>query len=57
MTRKHCVAIAEAVKQHTNTGDVAVDTEIAQLANKLARVLAGANPNFDRGRFMKACGL
>lgn len=50
MTRKHFVAIAQAVKE-TN---MAV-TEKLVLANKLALVCAESSPMFDHHRFISAC--
>ena len=61
MTRKDFEAIAAAVKE-------VVDRPLAQenlemrvmataIAGKLADVCAGSNGRFDRGRFLRACGV
>lgn len=58
MTRKHFAAIANTIK--TRLENVDSDTErllIRDLANDLASELAGFNPNFNRSRFLSACGL
>lgn len=62
LSRKHYKAIAEIVKSHTDVHDhpdlncwEAIDTEpfIANLADYFAQ----DNPQFDRSRFLEACGL
>jgi len=52
MTRKHFEAIAETIR-NSNIGDDAT----AQIAYDLANTLERFNPNFDKHRFLKACGV
>lgn len=58
MTRKHFEAIAAILaEQHDhdpNSNDYLV---IYDTATDLASYFATENPNFDRRRFLKACGL
>jgi hypothetical protein len=61
MTRKHFEAIAAAISDARNDPIVcktlgALDG-VTILANKLADVCAGSNGRFDRGRFLRACGV
>ncbi len=50
MTKKHFIAIAKIVHTHRNRG---ADT----IASALADYFATINPNFDRQRFIDACGV
>lgn len=49
MSRKHFVALAEAISQITD------DAERKRTAELVASVCRQTNPNFDRSRFMGAC--
>jgi hypothetical protein len=51
MSRKHFIALADAVKGISNP------QERERAARAIADVCAGANSNFDRGRFLRACGV
>jgi len=63
MTKKHFKAIAAAVAQARDEAEpapgeygdpvAAIDT----LAHALADVCRQTNPNFDRARFLSACGV
>jgi hypothetical protein len=50
MTRKHFIALAKAISQIANI----VDRQ--NTAHAIADVCRAANPNFDRTRFLRACG-
>jgi len=50
MTRKHFIALAKAISQIANM----VDRQ--NTAHLVADVCRQANPNFDRARFLAACG-
>lgn len=51
MTRKHFEAIAATIKS-ADMGSV----ERSKLARDMASTLKEMNPNFDRSRFIEACG-
>ncbi len=61
MTRKHFIAIANAVKDSRPTGDDSIDSmmneQVDLTANLLAIEFAQFNDNFDRDRFLVACGV
>lgn len=63
MTRKHFEALAAALKEHGQTalGDSATAHDpqalFADLTWSIADTCARFNPNFDRTRFLKACGV
>ena len=66
MTRRHFNAIAaiiretiEAAPLESLTNDEAGGRRIAAcaIARDLATVCASTNPNFDRARFLSACGV
>ena len=63
MTRKDLVAIAKAIATEVNKPSETIsemaDRKIVchNVASNIADVAQKSNPNFDRGRFMKACGL
>lgn len=65
MSRKHYSAIAERFTDAStyvedNYGETLTRNEVADVLNYLAGKIAGVmrddNPNFDRKRFMDACG-
>lgn len=52
MTRKHFSAMAKAI------ADTPMDEPVRKaLARELAAICATTNPNFDRARFLAACGV
>jgi len=51
MSRKHFVAIAKAIKEISNAD------ERRRTAELLASVCAASNQNFNRYRFLVACGV
>lgn len=62
-TRQHYVAIAELIdetleriEETTNGNDKAIDA-VAQLGKSLATMFKNDNPNFDKQRFLSACGI
>lgn len=65
MSRKHFIAIATQIKaQVESIKQMEVDeTSVASLAtvrataDNLCDVFVDANPNFDRARFLTACGM
>jgi hypothetical protein len=67
MTRKHFEAIAETFRFERQTANAIVPTHggqrktavetIDRLAKQIASDLAGTNPNFNRSRFLEACGV
>jgi hypothetical protein len=64
MTKKHFEAIAavlaETMSHETNDGAYPDETAIRTItfiANRLANLCAAENPNFDRARFLRACGV
>lgn len=56
MTKKHFIAIAAQIAD-----EMAASPEARPALSRLARTLCiefrGINPNFDRGRFLDACGV
>ncbi len=52
MTRKHFIELAELVKSMYVDED-----ERRRLASQLAGFCAQFNDRFDRGRFIRACGI
>lgn len=59
MSKKHFVAIAAAFRAELNAyaaSPVACEG-IEQTARRLCETFAAANPRFDRGRFLAACGV
>ena len=53
MQRKHFELIAETVRDMPNANT----TERRNIAQWFADKLASTNPNFDRARFLRACGV
>lgn len=56
MTRKHFIAIAADFKAVLNVNPELTDA-IRELASSQADLFKSINPNFDRARFMEACGF
>lgn len=59
MTRQHFALIADVLKdelQHRACGESQRDM-VYSVACEFARVLVRTNPNFNRERFLKACGV
>jgi len=54
MTRKHFVAFANEIKNLVRQGKF---NEAEAAAAMVVNVGFDANPNFDKCRFLKACGL
>lgn len=52
MTKKHFEALAAALRTTSLT-----DKDHANVSHRIADVCARFNPNFDRARFLKACGV
>ena len=58
MTRKHFEAIAWQINEHRVHSEVpGVSMTLDILAHQLAHSFEGFNPNFDRARFLDACGV
>lgn len=56
MTKKDYVAVAAAIRAEGEQVG-ACSMTIACIAARIARVFANDNPNFDRERFLTACGV
>jgi hypothetical protein len=54
MTRKDYILIAQTIKGLDECLD---EMSLEATASALAGALAGDNPNFDRERFLTACGV
>jgi hypothetical protein len=63
MSRKHYEAIAADIKRRfklipdPDGRDQELAGQLFGVANDLADLFEADNPNFDRGRFLKACGV
>ena len=62
MTRKDYIAIADAVRRAEPVAMIESERPIlrqawARTADRIADALANDNPRFDRGCFLKACGV
>ena len=57
MTQKHFVAIAETIRLQYECLDDEERAVLRATAKNLADVCARFNPNFDRARFLTACGF
>lgn len=57
MTKKHFIAVAATIKgQRSGQPDSVVNEALDAVAWGLAGTFAGLNPNFDKRRFLDACG-
>jgi hypothetical protein len=58
MTKRHFEAVAATLRENGHRSATNSERRVlAYVALDLARVFAGLNPRFDRGRFLAACGL
>jgi hypothetical protein len=59
VTRKHFEVIAAVINNYTGIPNqhVSPDAVLEQVARDLAREFKTFNPNFDRARFLAACGV
>ena len=57
MSKKHFKAIAEVFKSEMASASPSEDAVLRRLAGEMARICAATNANFDRERFLTACGL
>lgn len=58
MNKRHYEAIANVLAEAQNVAVEAGETSMIRVvALGLAQQFAGDNPNFDRDRFLKACGV
>ena len=58
LTRKHFRGIAQIIKTRLgNITDVAMQYGIEMMSDDLADYFEEQNPQFDRVRFLKACGV
>jgi len=62
MTRKHYRAIAEFIRNNTSEIDDDIHSHFMfvprnSLVFELANLFAADNPNFDRQKFLDACGI
>lgn len=58
MSRKHFVPIAAMINRTIQAVTTDADrAEVVQMAKDFADFFATQNGNFDRGRFMAACGV
>lgn len=57
MSKKHFNAIASTIRANVERSNDAERFRLRVLASELADQFAGFNPNFDRARFITACGV
>lgn len=58
MSKKHCEAVAEIIREHTDDKTDLHRRELAYtLAIRLAEWFQEDNERFDRKRFLVACGI
>ena len=55
MTKKHSVAFAKAIKDRYEHQDARISVE--NMAHLIADVCSQFNNNFDRDKFIRACGV
>ena len=56
-TERTFKAVAEIIKKHYHAANRHADLPFENLADDLADFFARENPNFDRNKFMEACGM
>lgn len=58
MTKKHYISIAKIISERlNNVKNLDAQLEAANIASRLATYLQAENPNFNRERFLSACGV
>ena len=60
MSKKNCIAIAAMIQKrfaNTEAWRIEGNRTIELFVEELADYMAWDNPNFDRHRFLKACGF
>jgi hypothetical protein len=57
MTRKHYQQIADMIRQTYTLNDGHESGTLAHIARQFATIAKRDNPNFDRDRFLTACGM
>lgn len=58
MSKKHFKKLAEAIRLEFERAGCVQSTEATQrIAHAIAEICADDNPNFDRSRFLAACGI
>lgn len=55
MTRKHFIALANAINESHGHCNECMQGHFDELVDRVADVCAEANSNFDRQRFIEAC--
>lgn len=56
MTKKHYLIISEILRHHYQNGDIN-DSGMYEITTGLVYEFAKDNKNFDRSRFLQACGI
>jgi hypothetical protein len=59
LTRKHFKAMAEAINAEAKSLDIGSEEYlmVRRIAFDLATISKSENPNFDRAKFLQACGV
>jgi hypothetical protein len=59
MTRKDYIAIAAVIKNRVDACGAYIEAELAthEVAKDLAELLSKDNPQFNRAKFLEACGV
>lgn len=58
MTRQHFALIAECIRSMHDSVHVERDgKQTERVAERIREVLRSTNPNFNRARFLRACGV
>ena len=57
MTRKDYVKFANIIKQNYEVSTGPVKFVLRDMIDSFAQVFSADNPNFDRSRFIEACGI
>ena len=55
MTKKHFIKFAAEIKAYASIAGY--KNQAKSMAEMVIRVASADNPNFDKGRFLTACGL